>query len=78
MINNINEIGFASTTQSLLLSFIEGASRILSDTYTNSLQEVFSLTPTDQNLAQLEPITISLQTMLISVARDMKKLYPIK
>ena len=59
MLKNINEINFASNIQSLLPSFIEDTSRRSSNTYTNPLQEVFGLTPIDQELAQSKPTTIN-------------------
>ena len=63
--------------QSLLLSSIEDANERSSNTYTNPLQEVFGLTQIDQELAQSKPTTINLQIMLLSIAQDMKKSYPI-
>ena len=67
LLQNINDIGFASTTQLLLLNFTEEASVWPSNTYKNSLLlEMFSLTKAhEQDLAQSKPSTFSLKMMIL-------------
>ena len=51
MLCNINGIGFAIKTQSIILSSIDDASSRLPNTYINPFWEVFSLTTIDQKLS---------------------------
>ena len=60
MLHKMDEIGFASNMQSLLLSYREDASSRSYDLFTNPFQEVFGLSPTDQELTQSMPTTIDL------------------
>ena len=79
LLRNINEVGFASTTKSLLLHHLEEARGTPSDSYRNPLLEVFGLTTThEQVLSPSSPSTVSLQSMLLQVAHDMSKTFPIK
>ena len=74
-----DKVGLASSIKVILLNLLEDVCDIPSDKYRNPLLEVFGSTETyEQEPAPSSPSTHSLQFMLLSVAYNINKIFPIK
>ena len=79
-LRNINELGFTSRTLLKMANLAKRASSLSTLSYTNPLQEVFDMNPTDddRDLVYSDVTTDLLQEVLMMVALTMHKLFPTK